>query len=100
MSAVPVACGGGHARSGLEAAAFLMEALEIIACGAVDEEDEGLRTFGDEVESAVIRGDTDVKERVGKPDLIFDGGKVALLVGSDRGGDGIDAVEAVVEVAG
>jgi len=100
MSAVPVACGGGHACSGLEAATFLMEALEIIACGAVDEEDEGLRTFGNEVESAVIRSDAKIEEGVGKPDLIFDGGEVALLVAGDGGGDGIESVEADVGVVG
>ena len=100
MSAVPVARGGGHPCSGLEAAAFLMEALEIIARGAVDEEDEGQRTFGDEVESAVIGGDADVEERVGKPDLVFDGGEVALLVAGDSGGDGVERVEADVGFVG
>ena len=77
-----------------------MEALEIIAGGTVDEEDEGLVALRDEVECAVIDGEADVEECIGEPDLIFDGEKGALLVGGDGGRDGVDAVETVVGVAG
>ena len=56
MRAVPVASCGGHAGGSLEATAALMEALEIIAAGAVDEEDEGLGALGDEVEGAGVGG--------------------------------------------
>ena len=64
MSAVPVARCGGHAGDGLEAAAELVQALEIVTGGAVDEEDVGLRALGDVVEHAFIGGDAEIEERV------------------------------------
>ena len=77
-----------------------MEALEIVAGRAVDEEDEGLRALGDEVESAGVGGDAEIEESVGEPDLIFCGGEETLLVAGDGGGNGIEGVEADVGVAG
>ena len=41
MSAMPVARCGDHLSDGLEAATALVETLEIISGGAVDEEDVG-----------------------------------------------------------
>src|SRR5580692_1867852 len=96
MGAVPVAGGGGHACGDLVAVAFLVEALKVVSGGAVDEKDEGLGALRDEVEGAVVDGEADVEESVGEPDLIFDGEEGALLVGRDRGGNGVDAVEAIV----
>src|SRR5579872_3500636 len=77
-----------------------MQTLEIIARGAVDEEDVGLRAFGDEIERAVIGGDTEIEEGIGEVDLVFEGAEVALLVAGDGGGDGIEDVEAEVSAVG
>jgi hypothetical protein len=84
----------------LQAAAAPIEALEIVAGRAVDEEDVGLRAVGDEVESAVIGGNAEIEERVVEPDLIFEGGEVTLLLAGDRGRDRIEGVEADVCVVG
>ena len=97
---MPVTRGSGHAGGGLVAASFLMEALEIVAGGTVDEEDEGLVALRNEVECAVIDGEADVEEGIGEPDLILDGEEGALLIGGDGSRDGVDSVETVVGVAG
>src|SRR5580693_7378515 len=99
MSAVPVACGGGHTGYGLEAAPALMQSLEIVASGTVDEEYVGLRALGNEVESAGVGGNAEIEESVGEPDLIFCSGEETLLVAGDSGGNGIEGVEADVGVA-
>ncbi len=85
---------------GLEAAALLVQALEIVSGRAVDEQDVGLRALGDEVEDTVIGGDAELEEGVVEPDLVFKRNEEALLVGGDGGGDGIERVEADVGVAG
>src|ERR1700676_73559 len=100
MSAVPVARCGDHLDNGLQAAAVLMEALEIVSGGAVHEQDVGLHAVRDEVEGAVIGGDAEIEERVGKPELVFERGEIALLLASHRGGNGIEGVEADVCVVG
>ena len=71
MSAVPVARCGDHLTFGLQAASVLMEALEIIAGRAVDQEDVGLRALGDEVEGAVVGSDAEIEEGVEEPHLVF-----------------------------
>src|ERR1700676_2072598 len=100
MNAVPVTRCGDHLDNGLQAATVLVEALEIVAGRAVDEEDIGLRAVGYEVQSAVIGGDAEIEKRVVEPDLIFEGGEIALLLAGHRGGDGIEGVEADVCVVG
>jgi hypothetical protein len=91
---------GDHLGCGLQAAAALMETLEVVAGRAVDEENVGLRAVGDEVESAVVGGDAEIEERVMEPDLIFEGGEVTLLLAGDRGGHRIEGVESDVCVVG
>jgi hypothetical protein len=100
MSAVPMAGSGGHTGYGLEAPAALVEALEIVASGTVDEKNKRLRALGDVIESAGVGGDAEIEESVGEPDLVFCGGKETLLVAGDGGGDGVEGVEADVGVAG
>src|SRR4029077_15407959 len=96
MSAVPVSRRGDHVDGGLQTATALVETLEIIAGGTVDEQHVGLRAFRDEVERAVIGGGTEIEKGVGKPDLVFERCEVALLVEGDGGGDWIEGVEADV----
>ena len=67
MRSVPMARCGGHARDGLQASAALMQALEIVAAGAVDEQDEGLRALRRVIEHATVRSDTEFEERVVQP---------------------------------
>ena len=99
MSAVPVASCGGHARDSLQAASDLVEALEIIAGRAVDQEDVSLRALRDVVEDAFIGGDAEIEERVGEPDLVFERAEVTVLVAGDGGGDRIESIEAEVGAA-
>jgi len=99
MSAMPVARCSGHAGDSLQAASDLVEALEIVAGGAVDEKDVGLRALRDVVEDAFVGGDAKIEERVGEPDLIFERGEVAVLVAGDSGGNRVESIEAEVGTA-
>src|SRR5260370_39508201 len=84
MRSVPMARRGGHARDSLQASAAMMQALEIVAAGGVDEQDEGLRALWRVIEHAAVRGHTELEERVGQPHLIFQGDKRAALTGRNR----------------
>jgi len=107
MRSVPMARRGGHARDGLQASAALMQALEIVAARAVNEEDEGLRTLRRVIKHAAVRGHTELKERVVQPYLVFQGDKRAALIGIDsrrlrieRVQSEVAVVAAVIEKAG
>lgn len=100
MSAMPVARRGDHLGESLEAAAALIRALKIISCGAIDEEEVGLRALGDVIEDALVSGDANFEERVVEPDLVFERGEVAALIGGYGGGDRVEGVEAEIGDAG
>ena len=76
-----------------------MEALEIVARGAVDEKDVGLRALRDEGKDAFIGGYAEIEERVGEPDLVFERAEVAVLIAGDGSGDGVESIQAEVGAA-
>src|SRR5712692_9516782 len=71
MGSVPMARGRSDACDGLQAASALMQALKIVARGAVDEQNVGLSALRGVIEHAAVGSDAEFEKRVVEPQLIF-----------------------------
>src|SRR6266571_9191878 len=100
MRAVPVARGSHYVRHSLQAAATLAQMLEIVAAGAGNEQNEGLRALRCVIEYAAVGGGAELKERAVKPKLIFQRNESAALIGGNGGGLWIERVQAKIAIVG
>ena len=66
-----MAGGSGDAADGLQATSALMQALKIVAGGAVDEQNVGLSTLRRVIEHAAVGSDAAFEKRIVEPQLIF-----------------------------
>src|SRR5690349_5757730 len=96
----PVAGGGGDGANGLQAASSLVQKLKVIAAGAIEQENEGLRTLRRVVEGAVVAGNAQFEKRIAQAELVLESGETAPLIGSDGGGQRIEGIEAEIFAVG